>query len=253
MDKSMPFNSDRLITHQTSNSQAAVRFEIRKQERVHWFLGLRQAELIVDAKQGVLDYNERQLRRGLRKVRQKQRQLDRLIVIQKLSLGLLPLQDAIESLQDDIAEAKQEYGKIHPYVRDALMERDTAAIERDRIIHEHEEELNTNFDELQEKYAQPAMLQGFARYFASRVWASQNHLPEALGSLLFELAPEERDWVMTNEMQLRLGVDVSGALAQASGTLASLPPEQQQQVLLQAARIVQEAYYPQGELANGQR
>lgn len=233
---------DRLITHQTTNSEAVVQFEIGKMERVHWLLGLRQAELIIEQRQNALQYEQQLRRNSERRNRAKQRKLKWVQRLAWLGLGFfLPIEDWIEDLQDQIALAEQEKGQVAPYVRDCEMELRTAQKERDRITREHTLDLDCSFDELQAQYSAEAMDRGHALFLASRIWAHQHQLPESVGQLVFDLSPENREQVLQIEGHLRLGVDISEAVAYAGQVLSGLTPQQQKQVLIQAAHLVMES------------
>lgn len=218
------------------NSQGAILYEIQKQERVHWFLGLRQAELIIQDKQAALEHNYYEQKKQEREIKRSQ------LKIQFLSSSADPLdQLEIEELEDKLAIARSAIDNLSPLLRDAVMEHQTALQERSRILRENPIAQSLTYEELQANITPECLNQKLSHYTASRIWASQNHLPEGVGELLFDLSDRDRDFVMSREMEIRSGVIVSETIVHAAKILSHHPPEIQQQALLQAARSLMES------------
>jgi hypothetical protein len=147
--------------------------------------------------------------------------------------------DRLEDLSDQIEQLERTVKESQVLVRDAQMELNAALGERDRITKTHAEEIEgTSFADLQERYAPVMLQQRQARYLAARIWAAQNGLPETVGAALFDTPIAQRDELMRREAAIRTQLDVPAAMCRASMLLASLEPEQQQAVLIQAAQFV---------------
>jgi hypothetical protein len=222
IDFSMP------LAHMTTNSWAATIHEIRKQERLHWFLGLRQAELCVRDKEQIIDANAHAERKYQRSMRRLQRELDALNRLPELTPDE---EDRIEELEDEIGQGKRTWVASQPLIRDAQLEYEIAKAERDRILQEHPEAQSLSFEELQKRYTLPALVEVHARYVAARIWSAQNGVPESVGSMLFELAPQEQEVVMRREVELRSGVEIGQNIVEAARRIASLPEAQRQLVV----------------------
>jgi len=223
------------LTNLSINSQGAVLYEIQKQERVHWFLGLRQAELIIQDKQAALEHNYYEQRKQEREIKRSR------IKIESLSPDNPLDQLEIEELEDKIAIARSAIDNLSPLLRDAVMEHQTAVGERTRILRENSIAHSLTYEELQASITPECLNEKLSRYTASRIWASQNHLSEGVGELLFDLSPRDREIVMTREMEIRSGVTVSETIIHAAKILSHHPPEIQQQALLQAAHLLMES------------
>lgn len=223
------------LTSLSINSKAGVEFEIRKQERVHWLLGLRQAELFIQEKTEALATNYRLQREQARTCRGWRREFDDLQALPSPTPDQL---DQIEKLEDDIAAVQRSSQTLEPLIRDCVMELAVAKAEKERILTAHPEAIALSYTELQERYGHVALMEKQAQFAAAEIWASQNNLPVSVGHLLFDLSPSEREYCLTREMELRNGLRVSEAIAHAAQVLASLPPEHQKQALLQAAQTV---------------
>lgn len=223
------------LTNLSINSRAGVEFEIRRQERIHWFLGLRQAELFIQERTAALETNYRLQRDYARTCRGWQRELESLQALEFLTPDQ---EDQIEKLEDDIAAAQRSSETLQPLIRDCAMELATAEAEKERILAPHPEAIALSFFELQERYSHVALMEKQAQFTAAEIWASQNNLPVSVGHLLFGLSRTDREYCLAREMELRNDLRVTEAIAHAAQILAPLSLEQQQQVLLQAAQTV---------------
>lgn len=217
------------LAHLSTNSKAAVEFEIRRQERIHWFLGMRQAELFIRDKLSALYTNREAERSYVRKIKAISREKDALGA--KGVAASLDELARIEEIEDQIISAQRSWLDLQPLIRDADMELQVARDERDRIIYPHPEALGLSFDELQDRYAAPALLEKQAFYFAAEAWAAVNHLPASCGHMLMDLSPEQRQHLMTREAEIRTNLRIDEATIQAARRMMQLPPVQQQQFL----------------------
>lgn len=227
------------VAHYSINGWWGARANIRQQEMVHWFLGLRQAENEIYGIEGDLAYNRQAVMIHDRTIRRKQRRLRFLKSIKWLAVLNSSIQDEIEDIEMDIADSEQERHRLEPLVRDALMELDVVVAERDRILAEHQQEVEgKTFEQLQAEYTPAAALEGTARMIAAEVWAQQQGLPGMVGMSLSQLAVEERQYVLQREAELRLGIETTQAIAHANQVLSILPPERRSAVLMVAAQMV---------------
>lgn len=220
------------LTNISFNSQAAVEWEIRRHEQVHWFWGLRAAEVAIDDKQKALVINQHLHRQYLREVEQKRRQVTALQFkqnLQKLSLDEIVL---LAGLEDDIALAVFQQERLKPLIRDCQMELTTAQAEKDRILAEHPEVLQISYSMLQTK-TREALIAKDSYFVASRVWAAHHQLPESVAEVLFSRNAVERERILNQEMQLRAQVNGGSlALQQAFHILNEMPSNDQEQLLL---------------------
>lgn len=136
------------MTSQSVNSPAIVRHKINQEYRIHWFLGLRQAELFIIDRTNAINHTESQLK--LLSVKRR-----------KLELEIKTLEDRsseldilnIKEKELEIEQLNNEVCKIHYQVRDALAELEAAQKIYTIIVNEHNEELsNLTFDELQKSF-----------------------------------------------------------------------------------------------------
>jgi hypothetical protein len=223
------------ICNKSINSRASVIHEIRRREMEHWFSGLRQAELFIDEKSSALENFIFECRKQEREIRRMERQVN------DLAEAVHPSerqQDDLEACRDYIELTTRKLVRSRAEVRDALMERDAAIQERDRILAEHPEATALTYQELQEMFTAPMLLERQARFIAARVWAAQNGLPEGVGESVFSLPPEQREALLNREAELRTGNQLTAAKSQALTILAALSEEDREKVLILAAHHV---------------
>lgn len=226
------------ICHQSINSRAAVLFEIRKSEQCHWFSGLRTAEMFVRSKQEALLQSQFNLRQYARELRKKTRRLSEL---EQLDADrTLDQMDETEELEDELAIARHHYEVSAIQFRDALMEQSTAQAEFDRIIGEHPEAKLLSYEELQERFTPVALAEAQARWLAARTWAATAGVPGEVGAAVFDLPPGtqpgQRNYALKREMEIRSDEQKFEQVFRAVEILSSLPPEEAQAILLQAAQ-----------------
>jgi len=212
---------------------------IQQQENIHWFLGLHQAELELQAREETLVYNQRQLKIAKKSIQRKTKRLDWLRRLSWLGLFWGSIYDDIEELERDLANTEYEQQKLEPMLRDAFMEVEVAIAYRDRIAQEHQAELaGKTFQQLQEEYTPIAALESIAKMIAAEVWARQQQFPGVVGTTLADLRPGERQYVLQREAELRLGIETTHAIAHSNQVLSTLPEDQRATILLVAAQLV---------------
>jgi hypothetical protein len=170
----------RPVTSQSINSPAIVKDKILQEYRIHWFLGLRQAELFVQDRLKALNYTKSQL--ALLELTQERRDIQ----IQRIKLTDYSLRSgslscdldrqfdeiAIKEIQIEVAKANTEIEDIKYQVRDAVAELKAALKIRETISSEHAEELESmNFDELQEAFGDACIDAKQAHCLSSQIGA----------------------------------------------------------------------------------
>lgn len=190
----MVLSEQKFITN-LGNSQAAISEEILSEERLHWSLGLRKAELVIFERQKALFGAQISSRKQNRKVKW-WRSLILLLERTQIFWRYIPilnllLTDRHFDLLDAIEEYQFHQSAIAANIRDCMMELTTAIAAKQRILGSHPEVLEWSYLQLQEYTAKIALTQKKARYIASRIWATAHHLPIEVGSTFLESSPTE--------------------------------------------------------------
>lgn len=224
---------------------------VQQQANIHWFLGLRQAEIEIQGREQDLAYNQRQLRLTEKSIQRKIKRLTWLRRIGWLDTMLPGIAEEVEELEQDLADVEQEKRKLEPMLRDCFMDLELLTALRDRLIQEHADELEgKTFQQLQEEFTPVAAMEGVAKMIAAEVWARQQQLPGIVGTTLADLTPEQRQYVLQRESELRLGIETTQAIAHANQVLSTLPDEQRAATLLVAAQLVAQDSLPQAPTPN---
>ncbi len=240
LDRLNRFSPDRQmpITHYGFGYAGTISI-VQQQANIHWFLGLRQAEIEILAREQDLEYNQRQMRLTERSL---QRKTDRLNWLRRFAwLGILwpRLHDEIEDLEQYLADVEREKRRLEPLLRDSFADLELLITLRDRLYEENRAAIEgKTFQQLQEEFTPVAALEGIAKMVAAEVWARQQNLPGVVGTTLADLTAEQRQYVLNREAELRLGIETNRAIAQASQVLGTLPADQQTTTLLLAAQLV---------------
>lgn len=237
------------IAHLSINSKYATRSEIVKQEEVHWFAGLRQAELTIRDKEMALAEQAFAKRKQERKLRKIERDLEQVRnKLARLNAGshkYLDTLDKIEDLEDQLKLAQFQSERMAPLERDAISELNVAKQERDRILTEHPEALTMPYDHLQDM-GRDVLNTVLAKYVASSVWAAKNGLPDAVGKALFDIPKDDLLDVMGRVAVMEGAIQDKNKIAQAIILLEQLPPAQLDQLLIDAAEIVDKKILEEG-------
>ena len=207
------------LTNLTMNSRAGVLREIQKQYSIHWFLGLRQAELFIFDRSQVLAQHYQKQKEFNRQVEAYKRQLNQLRQFQNHWMGQwiyallvghkswfgepeLALNQKIEHLEDLIEAAEQQQSFLEPLIRDAINELRAAEQMKEQIVSSHPEALSMSYDELQERFSSVALSELQVLHMAARVWAVRNYLPEGVGQTIFEHGIAERGLLLQRVNQM---------------------------------------------------
>jgi len=182
------------------NSKGGVLEGIRSAERIHWTLGLKQAENILHEKRQVLNCNYLSIRKTAREIAlksEKKKWASRFLAIAKIIpiLGLA-IEHYVENITDEIEVWAKSQIQDEPLIRDCVFETEVAESERNRILEAHPEALAMSYSELQE-LSITALREKKLQYLIPRYWAARNNLPESVAATLFEADEEERDYLLS--------------------------------------------------------
>lgn len=158
----------------TLNGISGTLWEIRRQEAIHFYLGYRQALLIIKD----LEKNIKTAKLGSQKtmlaISKEKTALASSIPEEEESVRILEL----EIIQDSLVETNL-------LIRDSVFELEAAKAEKDRIETEHPE-LRGTYEEIQQKYAQSAFLAKLARNVAISTYALSQGLSEAASEIIVD-------------------------------------------------------------------
>lgn len=179
----------------------ARKSSIRAEERLHWYLGLRQAELEIETK----------LKPALE---------DTFLEIEILSNKIACAVDPLEKLK-----LERQKRRLELLIPGAISELRACEIECDRIISEHEQELQLDKDALEELVAKDAYLDRCSRVIAGATLRSLGY-SDSESQLLLELPPEDQLEVMA-KVQMANG----HAVAALTNAMSRVSPMQAQRIV----------------------
>lgn len=167
-------------------------WEIRKQENIHPYLGLRQAILIINAKEKAL--------------------LDGKLAQKKALLSIKKQKESLTSLQGDESEiraaeieiAEHDARMFEQLILDAEMELKTATQEKTRIETANPDMASESYEYLQIKYANEAFRSKLTRSLVISIYGSYKMLSEGAAELVYDAAcftPAERQQFDTDTFQ----------------------------------------------------
>ena len=205
------------ITYLTchSNTTAQVLDIIRSQEQIHWYWGLRQAELHIEYIRPSLEYvNTESIKLpAIKKI--KSQQVKVLQLINHLS-RFIPILGAwieykISLIQSEIRymEDPEQIQKMNQRITDAKAEMDVAIAERDRIILEHPEVKQMSYEEIQ-AISVDALLEKKAFLITASQLGVHYGLSESTSTLLAEL--NQGDLVKVLGMEYRRLLSINSVL-----------------------------------------
>lgn len=151
-------------------------WEIKRQEHIHWYLGYRQAILIVGALNKALKEADLSQKKALLEIDKKRETFFATEVGAELEILVLELEIA----EDALAEQKQ-------MIRDSEMERETALIEKTRIESEHPEIAEHDYEGLQRKYTKEAFQNKLVRAVTIAAYSSRKMLPEGASEVIYDM------------------------------------------------------------------
>lgn len=151
-------------------------WEIRRQENVHPYLGLRQAVLIVNAQQKAL----REGRLGLKKIKLK-------LKTQQQELAGNE-GDELEILLDEIEITKCDIASFDQLLLDAETELRVAIEEQERIEALNPSMVDETYETLQGKYANEAFQNKLARAVVIAAYSSHKMISEGAAEVIYDSA-----------------------------------------------------------------
>jgi hypothetical protein len=217
------------------NSKAGVIDTIKTAERIHWTLGLKQAENTVFAQSATLRsniWNNRKLGRDVCLKREKVSWLKKIWYFCRF-IPILgnSIRNNIETLLDEIAAWEEGDLVRESLFRDCAYELKIAQEELHRILQEHPEIESLSYEELQE-YSLVALKEKKLSYLSPRYWSAKNGLPETVGVTLFEVSDDERDYLITRIAQKMYNLPATEETIRLAGIFSQLPPHEKE-ILLQ--------------------
>lgn len=223
------------LTNISYNTLAQVQDSIRQRERIHWFLGLREAEEVIRTSTDALEETSYNLRKQDRAMQRLELQLQ----------GLEGETDALtqikkEELADRLAQARRAKERLQPMFRDTQMALTAAQAEYDRLVAAHPEVTELSYEVLQERYTPVALAEKQAHFLASRVIAALRGLPESVGDLLVGLDPAQCDYVASRALEIKDGVSNQLVMQDLAQLLALMPAADRRLVLEQSIALTQQ-------------
>lgn len=222
------------LSNLSNHSTAAALQAILKQEQIHWFDGLKAAELLILELQNALAGFVEKQRQCDRDSRELTRQRDKLItsiigdyfsynqqltlrsisaedqanlmssILAQINLVSPTIADQVEGCGDRIEALDREMSQVQSIqVRDAQSVLAVAQQQRDRILETHPEALGLDYAELQHQFAPIALRERQAHYLAARIWAIHSGLPETVGVALFDVPVADRAYLIQREQEVR--------------------------------------------------
>lgn len=187
-----------------SNTPAQVLDIIRSQEQIHWYWGLRQAELHIEYIRPSLEYVGNQLQKlpVLKKIK-----LEQLTTLKFINLftRIIPILGVwidykIKSIEAEIKsiEDPEQIQRMGQRIADAQAELEIATSERNRIIADHPEILGMSHQELQ-SISVEALLEKKAFLITSSQLGVHYGLSESASTLLAELSQKDLSKVLSAE------------------------------------------------------
>lgn len=150
-------------------------WEIKRQEHIHWYLGYRQAILIINSLNKALKEAELSQKKALLEISRKKQELSSKVEDER-EITILE----IEIAETALVEQKQ-------MIRDSEMERETALLEKARIESEHVEITNGDYQSLQQEYAREAFQNKLARSIAVAAYSSHKMLSESASEVIYDM------------------------------------------------------------------
>ncbi|NJR40721.1 MAG: hypothetical protein HC781_20175 [Leptolyngbyaceae cyanobacterium CSU_1_4] len=228
------------LTSHSINSNGAVLLNIRREEGIHWYFGLKQAEIYWESLSAALSETRLQMKKHAVEVAEikltiedlNARKTDRTIAQADLN------QASLELAEFKLARSGDVLLRLQSQERDILSELSVANQERERILNKHPEIKSSNYLSIQ-NVTIDAQLCRESKYIAARAWACQLGLPESVGVALFDVPEEFRADVSAKEIEYRSeALFVDRGMESVLQILQNLTPDLRANVLLNAAESV---------------
>ena len=187
-----------------SNTPGQVLDIIRSQEQIHWYWGLRQAELHIEYIRPSLEYIDKEIQKipALKKIKLEQLKTLKFIRFFTKIIPILGvwLDYKIKSIEAEIKniEDPEQRQRMKQRIADAQTELEIATSERNRIIADHPEILEMSYQELQ-IISVEALLEKKAFLITSSQLGVHYGLSESASTLLAELSQKDLNKVLAAE------------------------------------------------------
>lgn len=152
-------------------------WEIRRQENIHPYLGLRQAMLMINS-----------LEKALKESRLAQKKAIRKIKLQKEGILSSDNDEDREILSDELDLAEYELASFSQLITDTEIELDTAVSEKLRIESSSLNMISDTGESLQEKYANEAFQCKLARAVVISAYSSHKMISEGAAEVIYDSA-----------------------------------------------------------------
>ncbi|MBW4514581.1 MAG: hypothetical protein KME11_05090 [Timaviella obliquedivisa GSE-PSE-MK23-08B] len=228
------------LTSHSINSFGAVLLNIRREENIHWYFGLKQAEIYHKSLSAALTETHLQMRKHAVEVAEIAQTLEDIDAqATPRTVAAANLQEATRELNEfKLAHSEATLLALRSQEKDILTELAVAAGERDRILNQYPQLQELTYDSIQ-SFTIEAQLCRESKYIAARAWACQAGLPEAVGVALFDVPQEFRSQVSAKEIEYRSQVlFLDRGMENVQAILQDLDPETRAKVLLNAAESV---------------
>jgi hypothetical protein len=179
-----------------SNTPAQVLDIVRSQEQIHWYWGLRQAELHIEYIRPSLEYIAKETKKlpATKKIKLEQLKTLKLLNLIAKFVPILGswIEYKIQSVELEISaiEDPEQIQRMNQRISDAQAELDVAVSERNRILAEHPEILQMNYQELQ-AISVEALLEKKAFLVTSSQLGVHYGLSESASTVLAELGQKD--------------------------------------------------------------
>jgi hypothetical protein len=220
------------IISNLGNSLAGVKDTIEAKEAIHWTIALRQAELTILDKTGVLRTNTYSRSKAVREHDLLQEQIKYLKFIFNIFswvpiLGIW-LRNKLADIRERIANFEITQPETEKLFRDCRMELDAATAKKQEILAQYPEAESLTFMQLQEKYGEEALVETIFAYMEPRIRSQLSGIPESVGVALYEVSPRLRNVVLERIQKLQQEYLTPTPEAIVGNAIASLPPERRQ-------------------------
>ena len=195
------------ITSQSINSPAIVKHKIEEECRIHWFLGLRQAELFIQDRLGALEHTKSQLSLLALTRRRKEIEVEQLrLIAQRLDRS--PREKELTSIsiaeiEIELTTHDRQFKTIEYQIRDAVAELDAATEMRSVTVKDHQSEIdNMTFDELQDAFGVECIEAKQVHLLATQMNALT--VGDSIANTLSSIAPDRAEAVFMKLAQHHL-------------------------------------------------
>jgi hypothetical protein len=160
--------------HLSLNGIPGTLWEIRRQENVHPYLGLRQAILIINAQERALMDGRLSKKKLIFKLNKQKEEF------------LITRGEEAEILKDEIDIAEYELQSFDQLILDAETELRVAKEEKERIEALNCDLVGATYEELQQKYASEAFQRKLAKAIVVSAYSSQKMISEGAAEVIYD-------------------------------------------------------------------